>query len=75
MNKIMTQKYIAMFAQPETWSDWRRTGIPALTPTSGSAVPTNWDYAQNSYFFNSNSPSEMTAPASLLRGVDWLSNW
>ncbi len=75
LDRIMTQKYIAMFAQPETWSDWRRTGIPALSPVSGTAIPTNWDYSLNSYLFNSNSPEQMTAPASLLRGVDWLSNW
>lgn len=75
MDKIMTQKYIAMFVQPEVWSDWRRTGIPSLTPVSGSSIPTNWDYAQQTYLFNSNAPETVLAPASLMRGVDWLSNW
>jgi len=64
-----------MFVQPEVWSDWRRTGIPALTPTSGTAVPTSFDYAQVSSFFNTNSPAELPVPQSLLREIDWLSNW
>jgi hypothetical protein len=28
----MTQKYVDLFTQPEVWADWRRTGLPALTP-------------------------------------------
>jgi hypothetical protein len=32
LEKIMTQKYIAMLTQPEAWTDWRRTNIPALEP-------------------------------------------
>ncbi len=75
--KIMTQKYIGLFTQPEIWSDWRRTGIPALSPVSGSAVPTNWDYGQQTYLFNSNAPEPVLSPASLLKtgAIDWLSNW
>ena len=58
LDMVMTQKYIAMFLQPEAYSDWRRTGIPALSPTSGSAIPVRWHYASDEYLFNSNSPSE-----------------
>ena len=36
LTTIMTQKYIALFTQPESWTDWRRTKIPALTPVSTS---------------------------------------
>lgn len=32
LEKIMTQKYVAGFVQIETYSDWRRTGYPMLTP-------------------------------------------
>jgi Starch-binding associating with outer membrane len=32
LTQVMTQKYIALFTQCESWTDWRRTGIPALTP-------------------------------------------
>jgi len=58
LETVMTQKYIAMFLQPENYSDWRRTGIPALTPVSGTAIPVRWHYSSDEYLFNSNSPSE-----------------
>ncbi len=32
LEKIMTQKYIDMFTQPEVWADWRRTELPVLQP-------------------------------------------
>jgi len=60
LEDVMTQKYIAMFVQPEVYSDWRRTGIPALTPVSGSAVPVRWHYSSDEYLFNSNAPDETT---------------
>ena len=55
---VMTQKYIAMYLQQEAYSDWRRTGIPALTPVSGTAIPVRWNYSANEYLFNANSPDE-----------------
>ncbi|MCB0683080.1 MAG: SusD/RagB family nutrient-binding outer membrane lipoprotein, partial [Saprospiraceae bacterium] len=39
LDHIMTQKYIAMFMDPEVFSDWRRTGIPELDPNTGANVP------------------------------------
>jgi hypothetical protein len=36
--KIMTHKYVATFGQIETWTDWRRTGIPALTPNPDGVI-------------------------------------
>ncbi len=36
--KIMTQKYIAMFCQIESYTDWRRTGIPALVANPDAVV-------------------------------------
>ncbi|NBW36969.1 MAG: SusD/RagB family nutrient-binding outer membrane lipoprotein [Cytophagia bacterium] len=35
---IMTQKHIALFTQPESWTDWRRTGLPALTPVPSAVI-------------------------------------
>ena len=55
---VMTQKYIAMWLQPEAYSDWRRTDIPSIDPVSGTSVPVRWHYGSNEYLFNSNSPSE-----------------
>ena len=57
LNHIMTQKYIALFVQPEVFSDWRRTGIPALEPVTGSAIPRRWQYGFNSVLFNKNVPA------------------
>lgn len=58
LEDIMTQKYIAMFLQPEVYSDYRRTDFPTLTPVSGTVVPVRWHYGSDEYLFNSNSPSE-----------------
>lgn len=58
LETVMTQKYIAMFLQPEVYSDWRRTGIPALSPVSGANVPVRWHYSSDEYLFNANSPTE-----------------
>lgn len=54
---IMTQKYIALFVEPEAFIDWRRTGIPSLTPVAGSAVARRWFYPENEYLFNENAPA------------------
>lgn len=36
LEKIMTQKYIAMYSHGlESWTDFRRTGYPAITPVEG----------------------------------------
>ena len=62
---ILTQKYIAMFTTPETWTDYRRTGIPALTPNAGGAsssnpngeIPRRLIYPQSERLRNPNFPS------------------
>ena len=56
LEKIMTQKYIAMFTQPEVYSDWRRTNIPMLTPNAGASIaeiPRRLPTAQNERLYNS----------------------
>ena len=35
---IINQKYIALYNQQETWTDWRRTGFPKLELPTGAAV-------------------------------------
>lgn len=69
MEQVMTQKYIGMFVQPEAFSDWRRTGIPSLTPVSGSSVPRRWFYPENEYLFNSSAPAR--DDNLLYQRVDW----
>lgn len=36
LEKIINQKYIALFTQLEVYSDWRRTGFPSLTKATGA---------------------------------------
>ncbi len=57
MTEVMTQKYIALFLNPEVFNDWRRTGIPTLSPNSGAAIPRRLPYGQNEVLSNLNTPS------------------
>lgn len=57
LDKIMFQKYIALFLQAEGYSDWRRTGIPALTPNPNGAhagIPRRLPTPQQERLYNSN---------------------
>ena len=38
LEAIMTEKYITLFQNIETWNDYKRTCIPALTPAAGNDV-------------------------------------
>ncbi|MBU3741904.1 MAG: SusD/RagB family nutrient-binding outer membrane lipoprotein [Candidatus Kapabacteria bacterium] len=54
LDEIMTQKYIAMYGNVESYSDWRRTGLPTLTPApaSGKQIPRRWPYPQDERVYN-----------------------
>lgn len=57
MEKIMTQKYIAMFTQCETWADWRRTGLPVLEANPNGIVdgiPVRFPTCIDERLYNSN---------------------
>ncbi len=41
LKTIITQKYIALFGQPEVWTDYRRTGFPVLAPAAGGTHALN----------------------------------
>ncbi len=60
MNKIMLQKYIALFLQIEVYNDWRRTGIPQLTPAANgviATIPRRYPYPTSERLYNPNCPS------------------
>lgn len=38
---IITQKYLALYLNPEAWVDYRRTGYPSLSPATGGATAIN----------------------------------
>ncbi len=53
LEKIMTQKYIGMYPSPETFNDWRRTGLPNLPPAKGqSRLARRWPLAQDERVYN-----------------------
>jgi Starch-binding associating with outer membrane len=75
LQRIMEQKYIALFTQPEVWTDWRRTGFPVLTPVSGSAVPRRLLIPQSERLYNgANVPAGSNQPTWLLGRVWWDAN-
>jgi hypothetical protein len=70
LEKIMGQKYIAMFTQPEVWNDWRRTGFPALTPNPDgnvNAIPRRYPTVQTERLYN----TKATVVTDLLSKVWW----
>lgn len=70
LNDIMTQKYIASYLDPEVWTDYRRTGYPAITPNptgNGGAIPRSLLYPISEVINNKNTPANTT----LARRVYW----
>lgn len=58
LNHVMEQKYLAMYTQPETFSDWRRTNIPVLTPPKDAIgeTPRRFMYPLSERLYNPNTP-------------------
>ena len=58
LQKIQTQQYISYYPDGiQAWSNWRRTAIPALTPTPSATnaskqIPRRYTYGQNEYSVN-----------------------
>lgn len=70
LEDIITQKYLALYTDPEVFSDWRRTGMPALSPITGSQIPRRLPYAQTEIFSNpDNVPS--VADVTIFSRVWW----
>ena len=69
LTEVMTQKWFALYANPESFTDWRRTNIPALIPNNGVAIPTRWLYPQTEIELNPNTPDAL-----LTDKVDWDTN-
>jgi len=54
----MTEKYITLFENPETWNDYKRTCLPALKPArTRSRIPGRIYYGITEEQTNSNTPS------------------
>lgn len=58
LEHIMNQKYLGLFLHAETFTDWRRTGFPTITPNTGSNVPRRFPVPQRERNLNgANIPS------------------
>ncbi|HEY4207549.1 MAG TPA: SusD/RagB family nutrient-binding outer membrane lipoprotein [Puia sp.] len=72
LQQIIEEKYVAIFGESmEPWTDFRRTGYPALTPPSNatqSAVPRSLFYPQSEIDLNPNAPGQKP---DLLQKVFW----
>jgi hypothetical protein len=64
---IINQKYLALFMEHETFTDWRRTGFPTLTPNNGSAIPRRFPTPQSE--LNLNAPNAPTS--TIYKAVTW----
>ena len=75
LEQIATQKWVALFSQGiETWNEWRRTGIPELTPAVDGAldeIPSRYNYPSTEGSINKTNydaavadqgPDELTTP-------------
>lgn len=71
LGQIMYEKYVALFLQTESWTDWRRTGLPALSPNPDgviSQIPRRFIYPTNENVYNPNCPQNSTL---LAPGLWW----
>lgn len=67
LSTIIRQKYIALFASIESWTDYRRTGYPVLIPNEGGdhnqnpggAIPRRLAYPQAERLLNMNFPTTL----------------
>lgn len=62
--KIMNQKYIALFTQIEVYNDWRRTGFPALGVAANAVfteIPRRLVYPQSERLYNQDNTPFATA--------------
>ena len=66
-DKIMLSKYAAMFGHPEAYNDWRRTGIPALTPQpdgvmTPNIIPLRFPFPLEERLYNTSAPDKDNIP-------------
>lgn len=73
--KIGEQNWIALYGQGvEAWTEWRRTGIPALSPVLNAAIPSiPKRYFYPTYSINLNRDNYLEATATLSNGDELTS--
>ena len=76
LERIQTQKYIALFYQVETFNEFRRTGIPDLRPAASSALPggeiiSRWPYPQDEALYNRENYEANRPENELIADLNW----
>ena len=72
---VMLEKYIAMYQNPDVWSDYKRTCLPVLTPFgTATEVPGRLPYSSTERTANPNIPLPSAFPAGTT-AVSQLRNW
>lgn len=67
LERIILQKYLSLYGSIESWTDFRRTGYPKLTPNEGGDhnqnpggdIPRRFAYPQTERLYNQNFPEEL----------------
>ncbi len=70
LEKIINQKYVALFTSTESYNDWRRTGFPQLKPNQISqqkAIPLRLPTSQEERNYNRNA----TVVSDIYQAVWW----
>jgi Starch-binding associating with outer membrane len=78
LQKIQLQRYIALYPDGiQGWSEWRRTGVPALVPAidalNGGVIPRRFVYGANDY--NTNAVNVQAAVTALGGDTEKLRVW
>lgn len=55
--RIMQQKYVALFLNVESWNDYKRTCLPAITPRVAEGMPARLFYGEAERQTNPNIPT------------------
>ena len=81
LNKVATQKWIALFFNGlEAWYDWRRSGLPALTPGASNLndnkIPIRYIYPLSEQSLNATNRTEAVSRqgADLINTPVWWDN-
>jgi len=73
--KIATQMWLALYGQGiEAWTEWRRTGVPALSPVAnadGTVIPRRFYFSTDSQNYNK---ANYTAATATLDNGDTMSS-
>jgi hypothetical protein len=56
--RIMEEKYIAQFLNPDSWSDYKRTCLPPLVGWRGFTIPARFLYPEAERLTNTNVPDD-----------------